>query len=42
MVEDGDVHVPAISTSIISEDEYEDLCLMIDPMARSHNGLTFV
>ena len=41
MQEDGDVHVPAISTSI-SEDEYEDLCLMIDPMARSHNGLSFI
>ena len=37
MEEDGDVHVPAISRSIISEEEYEDLCLMIDPMARSHN-----
>ena len=36
MQEDGGVHVPAISTSI-SEDEYEDLCLMIDPMARSRN-----
>ena len=36
MEEDGDVHVPTTSTSI-SEDEYEDLCLMIDPMARSHN-----
>ena len=30
-----------ISTSI-SDDEYEDLCLIIDPMARSHTGLTFI
>ena len=36
MEEDGDVHVPAISRTI-SEDEYEDLCVMIDPMARSNN-----
>eukprot|EP00731_Ephydatia_muelleri_P005074 Em0002g1250a len=34
--EDGDVSVPTISTSI-TEDEFEDLCLMIDPMATSHN-----
>ena len=34
--EDGDVSVPTISASI-TEDEFEDLCLMIDPMARSHN-----
>ena len=33
MEEDGDVSVPMISTRI-TEDEYEDLCLMIDPMAR--------
>ena len=32
MEEDGDVSVPTISTSI-TEDEFEDLCLMIDPMA---------
>ena len=36
MEEDGDVSVPTISTSI-TEDESEDLCLMIDPMATSHN-----
>ena len=36
MKEDGDVSVPTISTSI-TEDEFEDLCLMIDPMATSHN-----
>ena len=36
MEEDGVVHVPAISRTI-SEDEYEDLCVMIDPMARSNN-----
>ena len=42
MEEDGDVYVPAISMSIISEDKYEDLCLMIDPIARSHNGLIFI
>ena len=36
MDEDGDVSVPMISASI-TEDEFEDLCLMIDPMARSHN-----
>ena len=37
MEEDGDVSVPTISTSI-TEDEFEDLCLMIDPMAMSHNN----
>ena len=36
MEEDGDVSVPMISTCI-TEDELEDLCLMIDPMARSHD-----
>ena len=33
MEEDGDLSVPMMSTSI-SEDEFEDLCLMIDLMAR--------
>ena len=36
MEEDGDVSIPTISTSI-TEDEFEDLCLMIDPKATSHN-----
>ena len=31
-----DVSVLTISTSI-TENEFEDLCLMIDPMATSHN-----
>ena len=35
--EDGDISVPTISTCITEDELVHDLCLMIDPMARSHD-----